>query len=180
MNIRQRMGRVYYQFKYRFKYLGEHVSIGTNFTYANGGNISIGDHTSIGMNCILFASKAVLPIGGYVMIAPNVTIVTGDHRTDLVGEYMSNVTEEMKLPSNDQKVVIEDDVWVGTGAIILKGVTIGRGSIIGAGAVVTKDVAPYTIYINAHHQKPRFTAEQIVEHECLLKEKYGVEYPQSL
>lgn len=99
--------------------------------------------------------------------------MTGDHRTDVVGEYMEQLHDDTKLPENDIDVVIEDDVWVSTGVIILKGVTIGRGSIIAAGAVVTKDVPPYTIYISRDKQKPRFTPEEIAEHERLLKEKYG-------
>lgn len=177
MKIKTYIAKCYYHLKYGFRYLGNDVVIGKNFTYANAKNISIGDHTAIGMNCIMFASRAELTIGNYVMFGPNVTIVTGDHRTDLIGEYMRNITEDRKLPSNDRAVTIEDDVWIGAGVIILKGVTIGRGSIVGAGAVVSKDVPPYTIYRNANQQKPRFTNEEIIEHERLLKEKYGVEYP---
>ena len=83
----------------------------------------------------------------------------------------------MKLPKHDKPVVIEDDVWIGTNVTILKGVTIGRGSIIHAGAVVTKKVRPYTVYLNENQKINRFTAGQIQQHEQLLKEKYGVEYP---
>lgn len=83
---------------------------------------------------------------------------------------MSDIQESEKLPENDQNVVIEDDVWIGTGAIILKGVTIGRGAVIAAGAVVTKDVPPYTIYISENKQKRRFNDEQIMEHEKRLME----------
>jgi acetyltransferase-like isoleucine patch superfamily enzyme len=50
-----------------------------------------------------------------------------------------------KAPGDDQDVVIEDDVWVGAGAIILKGVCVGRGAIVAAGAVVNRDVPPYTV-----------------------------------
>ena len=177
MKIKKCITQYYYHLKYGFRYLGDDVVIGKNFTYANAKNISIGNHTVIGMNCIMFASRAELTIGKYVIFGPNVTIVTGDHRIDLIGEYMRNITEDQKLPSNDKPVSIEDDVWIGASVIILIGVTIGRASIIGAGAVVSKDVPPYTIYRNANQQKPRFTKEQIIEHERLLKEKYGVEYP---
>jgi acetyltransferase-like isoleucine patch superfamily enzyme len=86
---------------------------------------------------------------------------------------MKELKETDKLPENDKDVIIEDDVWVGTGAIILKGVTIGEGSVIAAGAVVTKDVPPYTIYISPQRDKQRFTDVEIVEHKQLLKEKYG-------
>lgn len=155
----------------KFKYRGEGVMIGNNFTCAGEWNSMIGEDTSIGQNNIFFATRAPLRIGKKVITAPNVTIVTGDHRTDLIGVYMRDVTEEMKLPENDQPVVIEDDVWIGTNVVILKGVTIGEGSVIAAGAVVTKDVEPYTIFINEKKQKKRFTPEEIDEHKRLLREK---------
>ena len=77
----------------------------------------------------------------------------------------------MKLPSNDKDIIIEDDVWIGTGAIILKGVTVGEGAIIAAGAVVTKDVPPYSIYGGnpASFIKFRFTEEEVKLHKEKLK-----------
>ena len=70
----------------------------------------------------------------------------------------------------DQDVVIESGGWIGTRAIILKGVTIGKGSVIGAGAVVTKSLSPYSIYVGVPVAKtyPRFSEEQIIEHEQAL------------
>ena len=97
--------------------------------------------------------------------------ITGNHRIDLVGEYMINVTNEMKLPENDQDIIIEDDVWIGARAIILKGVKIGEGSIIAAGAVVTKNIPPYSIYYGINKIKKRFTEEQIKLHKEILKNK---------
>lgn len=79
------------------------------------------------------------------MFGPEVAILGGNHRTDLVGRFMKSVLEKEKKIEDDLEVIIQDDVWVGTRAIILKGVTIGRGSIIAAGAVVTKSVPPYAI-----------------------------------
>lgn len=77
-----------------------------------------------------------------------------------------------KLPENDAPVVIEDDVWCGANVTILKGVTIGRGSVVAAGAVVTRSCPPYSIIggVPAKVLKMRFTAEEIEEHERLLKE----------
>lgn len=79
------------------------------------------------------------------MFGSNVTIITGNHRTDIIGKTMISVTINEKLPENDENVVINDDVWIGANAIILKGVTIGKGSVVGAGSVVTKDVPKYSI-----------------------------------
>ena len=73
----------------------------------------------------------------------------------------------------DKDIVVEDDVWIGTRAIILKGVTIHKGAIVGAGAVVTKDVPPYSIVAGnpAKIVKMRFTDEEIKKHEAILLEK---------
>lgn len=67
-------------------------------------------------------------------------MISGNHRIDIPGKYMSEATDAMKRMEDDQDIVIEDDVWIGCNAIILKGVTIGTGAVIAAGAVVTKDV----------------------------------------
>jgi len=79
------------------------------------------------------------------MFGPEVSIHAGNHTSTLVGRFMFDIEEHEKLPEDDRDVVIEDDVWVGTRAIILNGVRIGRGAIVGAGAVVAKDVPPYAV-----------------------------------
>ena len=53
-----------------------------------------------------------------------------------------------KMDGDDQDVIIEDDVWVGMGVIILKGVRVGKGSVIGAGTLLTKDILPYSVVTN--------------------------------
>ena len=79
------------------------------------------------------------------MFGPNCSIITGDHRIDIVGKYMSEVTVAEKLPENDLPVTIEGDNWIGANAIILKGVTVGTGSVVAAGSVVIHNVPPYSI-----------------------------------
>lgn len=108
-------------------------------------NLSIGDGTSIPKGSTFYCTDAPLTIGRKVIFGPHPTIITGDHRTDIIGKYIIDVTREEKLPENDRPVVIEDDVWVGANVTILKGVTIGRGSIVAAGAVVTKSFPPYSV-----------------------------------
>ena len=112
----------------------------------------------------------MLNIGNYVMFGPGVTIVSGNHRTDVLGKYMCTITDADKRAEDDQNVTIEDDVWIGANAIILKGVTIGKGSVIAAGSVVTKSFPPYSIIggVPAKLLKPRFTEEEIKQHENLL------------
>jgi acetyltransferase-like isoleucine patch superfamily enzyme len=105
-----------------------------------------------------------------VIFGPNPTIITGDHRIDLIGKYIIDVTVDEKQPENYAPVVIEDDVWCGANVTILKGVTIGRGSVIAAGAVVTKSFSPYSIIggVPAKLIKMRFTEKEIRENDRLL------------
>ncbi len=133
-------------------------------------NIYCGNNVFIGPNACFISSKANIYIGNNVMMGPNVMIVTGNHRTDVVGKYMIDVHE--KTADDDRDVVIEDDVWIGMGAMILKGVTIGRGSVIGAGAIVSKSVPPYSVAYSYSNLvlKERFTPEEIREHERILEE----------
>jgi acetyltransferase-like isoleucine patch superfamily enzyme len=121
---------------------------GRNFIFGphdhfNFENIEVGDDVSLGSGAVLMASESRILIGDKVMFGPNVTVVGGNHNTSQRGKFMYDVIQ--KRPEDDQDVVIEDDVWVGCGAIILKGVRIGRGSIVAAGALVNRDVEPYSI-----------------------------------
>lgn len=137
--------------------------------------ISIGDDVYIGPGARFSAIKGIT-IGNKVLFGPHVFVSGGNHNTSKIGSYMYDVKE--KRPEDDQPIVIEDDVWVGGRAIILKGVTVGRGSIIGAGAIVTKDVPPYCIVAGmpAKVIRLRFDIETIKAHE----EKIGYSPSQKL
>lgn len=131
-------------------------------------NLSIGDYTSIPKGATFFCTEAPLIIGKKVIFGPKPTIVTGDHRIDVIGKYMRDVYE--KLPENDKAVIIEDDVWIGANVVILKGVRIGRGSVVAAGSIVNKSFPPYSIIggVPAKFIRRRFTDEEIVMHEKKL------------
>lgn len=162
--------------KRKFMKFGSDSHISYDCNICNYKNISIGKHTSIGTKNTMLAALAQINIGNYVMTGPEVMMITGDHRTDLIGEYMINITNDMKTPDNDKQIIIEDDVWIGARSIILKGVRIGKGSIVAAGSVVTKDVPPYSIVggTPAKTIRKRFSDEQIVEHEEKIIKKYGI------
>jgi maltose O-acetyltransferase len=100
-------------------------------------NISIGDNSGIGVNCFLNSGTR---IGKNVMMGPEVHVYTSNHRHERIDVPMIEQGYE-----NARTVIIEDDVWIGAKAIILPGVRIGKGSIIGAGSIVTKDVAAYSV-----------------------------------
>ena len=134
-------------------------------------NLSVGDGTSIPKGSIIYCTDAPCIIGKKVLFGPRPTIITGDHRIDILGKYITDVTVEEKFVDGvnvyDQPVVIEDGVWCGANVTILKGVTIGRGSVVAAGAVVTKSFPPYSIIggIPAKLVKMRFTEEEIKKNE---------------
>ena len=136
-------------------------------------NLSIGNNTSIPKGSSFYCTKAPLIIGNKVIFGPKPTIITGDHRIDIIGKFIIDVADEEKLPENDAPVIIEDDVWCGANVTILKGVTIGHGSVVAAGAVVTQSFPPYSIIggCPAKLIKMRFTDEQIIENDKLLYNK---------
>ena len=158
-------------YKACMKYCGKGVYIRPTCSDIKGlWNLSIGDGSSVPKGATLYCTGAPLIIGRKVIFGPKPTIITGDHRIDIIGRYIIDVADTEKLPENDMPVVIEDDVWCGANVTILKGVTIGRGSVVAAGAVVTKSFPPYSIIggVPAKLIKMRFTPDQVLEHERLL------------
>jgi acetyltransferase-like isoleucine patch superfamily enzyme len=125
--------------------------------------VRIGNDVGIGYRCEI---NTDLIIGNQVLIGSNVGLLAKDaHRFNLVGVSI------FASPRGDRyQIVIEDEVWIGFGAIILSGVKIGRGSIIAAGSVVTRDVPPYSIYTSKciSDIRPRFSPDQISQHERIL------------
>lgn len=120
-----------------FKKCGNNVNVSQRARFGNGKYIEIGDNSSIGMNCKV---PNDIIIGEDVMMGPNVTIYGSNHvfeRTDIP----MRIQGMKKYPP----VVIEDDVWIGGHVIIMPGLLIKKGTIIGAGAVVTKNFPEYSI-----------------------------------
>lgn len=152
------------------KEIGLDVNIEKNFDIVGSNNVAIGSHVYIGPNVLIMALNADVIIGDYVMFGPNVSLITGNHRTDIVGEYMFNVVE--KRPDDDNPIYINDDVWIGANATILKGVTIGEGSIIGANAIITKDIPPFSIAVGNNIIKDRFTPAELELHKRIINTKY--------
>lgn len=112
--------------------------LGENTIIQGSGRIIFGKESFCGAFCVFGVNEEVL-IGQHVMISDAVTIRDTDH-------VFKDLDRPMKQQGFfTQPVVIEDDVWIGHGATILKGVTIGTGSIVAAGAVVTKVVPPFSI-----------------------------------
>jgi len=150
-----------------FKHHGKNLKIFPNSSFFSYSKIETGDDVYIGPGAH-FSSICSIKIGNKVLFGPNVTIITGDHRFELVGQYMYDIKEKREI--DDLPVIINEDVWVGANVIILKGVIVGRGSIIAAGSLVNKDILPYTINVG-FPSKPlrcRFNIDEIIEHESIL------------
>ena len=102
-------------------------------------SLSIGDYSGIGKDTYV---PSDVTIGKYCMLGPEIVFYTNNHNTDRIDIPMCQ--QGFKSP---RPIVIEDDCWIGRRVIILPGVTIGRGSIIGAGAVVSKSIPPYSVAV---------------------------------
>lgn len=153
----------------RFARYGKNFQFDPDGTYSYE-TITVGDNVTLGVCPTLLATRSRIRIGNNVIFGPGVTVRGGNHRFDIVGVPINAVSDDMKRLEDDLGVVIEDDVWVGGGATILAGVTVGRGSVIGGSAVVTKDVPPYSIAVGnpARVVKQRFGVEDIRKHESIL------------
>jgi maltose O-acetyltransferase len=101
-----------------------------------GFNIKLGKNVLINYDCILLDTGEI-SIGDNTLIGPGTKIVTANHPHDAEKRRDWSVSCD--------PIKIEEDVWIGAGAIILPGITVGARSIVGAGSVVTKDVSPDTV-----------------------------------
>ena len=120
-----------------FRSSGPGLNIESGAWFGSGRQVSVGARSGIGIRCQLHGDVA---IGDDVMMGPETLVYTANHDFS-----------DLSLPMIDQgrttprPVVIEDDVWIGARVIILPGVTIGTGSVVGAGSVVVRDVPPRSV-----------------------------------
>ena len=124
---------------------GKNVNIESNATFSS--KVTLEDYSGIGINAKIYGT---CHIGRYVMMGTDVTIITRNHRFDRTDIPMMEQGFEEERP-----VYIGNDVWIGDRVLIFPGVHIGDGSIIAAGAVVTKDVPPYSIVAGVPARKIR-------------------------
>ncbi|KAB5515252.1 bacterial transferase hexapeptide [Coniochaeta sp. 2T2.1] len=118
--------------------VGDNATVEAPFVCDYGYNVQIGDNVSIGRNCLI-NDVCEVKIGNNVLISPNVSIYTGTCTTNYRRRFGNRGTQYGK------PVVIEDDCWIGANVVILPGVVIGKGVTVGAGSVVTKNLASFTI-----------------------------------
>lgn len=117
--------------------LGDYNIINRNVTI--WAELTTGNYVHINPNTTIYGK---VRIGSNVMIGPNVMIASGNHGMEREKGFMINQDCTLKKP-----IIIEDDVWVGANVVITDGVRIRKGSVIGAGSVVTKDTQEYSINV---------------------------------
>lgn len=152
----------------RRRYFGLH-HVHSTFYMAHGcrvpKNLVAHEYSFINIGCVL---DVPVELGRYAMLAPHVAIVGGDHIHDRPGVPIIFSGR----PPHPPITVIGADAWIGFGVIIIAGVHIGRGAIIGAGSVVTKDVPPYEIHAGTPSRKigERFSdSMEREEHDKMLR-----------
>ncbi len=128
----------YNSYKHLLKSLGCDTVFFDGVVIENPENVSIGSFCSLNHRVQIIGYGGVT-IGDYVRIAPNVCIVSHNLR------YWKSEGPMISQGYEPSEVEVESDVWIGTGAVVLAGVKIGRGSVIGAGSVVTKDVPEFSV-----------------------------------
>ena len=145
-----------YQFGKQFV-IGKNVSI-QKLGFFAGDNVYIGQNSYIG---------PYTKIGNFCMISDLVNIIGHDHNFEIAGTPTILAGRPVVQPST----IIEDDVWIGHAVTIMRGVTIGEGSIIAANSVVTKDIPSYSIVggIPTKIIKMRFSDIDILKHSEALK-----------
>lgn len=160
-------------FKFRKYNIGKNFHAGRNVFLWAKNNLIIGNNFYIGRNSQI---ECDAEIGDNVIFANNVSLVGKyDHNFEQIGtpiRLASQIRDKNYAWKGLQsKIIIEDDVWIGYGSIIMSDVKIGKGSIIAAGSVVTKDVVPYSIVGGnpARFIKSRFTKEEQKNHESKLE-----------
>jgi len=116
-------------------YCGNNVNIQPKAVIAR--RVKIGDFSGVGKASLI---QGNVTIGEHVMMGPEVYIYTQNHCFDNI-----DIPMDSQSFCEEKSVEIEDDVWIGSRVTILPGVTVGKGSVIGASAVVTKDVPPYSV-----------------------------------
>jgi len=122
-----------------FNECGEQVNVERGAYFGSGKNISIGNNSGIGINAKIEGS---VKIGDHVMMGPEVLMLTQNHdfsRTDIPMDQQGHQPEK--------PIIIGNDVWIGARAVILPGVHVGNGAIIGAAAVVAKDIPAWAIVV---------------------------------
>jgi acetyltransferase-like isoleucine patch superfamily enzyme len=155
----------------KFRSCGQNVWLGRRGVFGRPREISFGNNVFI--NAGFHISARNLIFGNNIMIGPHLVIECDDHTFDRVGVTMFENRNSREIGS----VTIEDDVWLGAGVTVLKGVKIGEGAVVGAHSVLSKSIPPYTISVGTPCKpiRTRFTPDKLRDHLQLIDSPYSAE-----
>lgn len=141
------------------KHMGTAVYLMRDCYITSPQGISVGNYVCINRHTLL-GGQGSLTIGNYVNIGPNCNLITANHRFDQPDKPMAfqGITTG--------PIVIEDDVWLGVNVTVLPNVRIGRGAVVGASAVVTKDVPPYAIVAGVPARVLRYRFDEVTRNRA--------------
>lgn len=162
--------KTYFGFKRNsFGYIADNVIITPPLWLNRMSNIFLYENTNLAANSWISAYNAKFIIKRNCAIAENLTVHTGNHAR-ILGKFITDITEVNKPKGYDKDVVVNEDCWIGCNVTLLAGVTIGRGSTIAAGAVVSKSMPPYCVCggVPCKPIKRYWTIDEILEHEVAL------------
>jgi len=127
--------------------LGDGIGIGRGayFFVGSSQHQAIGRATNIQDGCRIYGNVA---IGRGCIFSPNILVSTGKHTFDAF-PHLPIAEQERVAQSREPAIRVMDDCWIGINAVLMPGITVGRGCIIGANAVVTKNLAPYSVAVGA-------------------------------
>ena len=184
MNLWQGLKRITFFFKGFFKekpkYTHVHpsVRIPDDTIIYNSENIYLEERVSLGPNAIIMNPNANFIMRKWSFTARDFLVLDGNHMS-VVGMPMIDVTDKVKAQLDfehkyNKDIIVEEDVWIGARVTLCSGCHVGRGAIVAAGAIVTKDVPPYSIFggVPAKFIKFKWNVNEIIEHE---KQLYSVE-----
>ncbi len=142
-----------------------HCQFSTRF-WSPRRRITLGNNVGIGPGCLFLSDTTV---GNHVLIAASCAFLNSDdHRIDVVGKPIWDSGR-----GDQHEIVIEDDVWIGHGAIVLSPAWIRTGTVVGAGSLVRGTLDEYSIYagVPARRIRARFTPEDLARHKSILAGK---------
>lgn len=131
-----------------FRRIGGFCWIQHGVTFVSTNRLTVGSHFGVNTGSYINA-VGTITMGDYVLIGSNVTISSGQHPID------GTRTPVYARPVVPKPIVIEDDVWIGAGSVIMPGVTLRKGTVVGANSVVTKDTESYAVVAGAPARKLR-------------------------
>lgn len=138
------------------------------FNISEYSQISIGPYTKIRSGFVFLGNKGTLTIKKYTAIAFNCVVVTDGHTPTLKVPHIIGGSYHINDKATD--IIINEAVWIGVNCMLLPGTVIGRGSIIGAGSMVNKEIPPYAVAVGSPAKiiASTFSIDEIIEHEIAL------------